>query len=78
MKGNIRHAITVEECSMVIEAKNHAYSGWRRDFHHCLMRDNYSIFRLMGTIMSEARPPIQGYQFWLEFYRRDSRRFDCW
>lgn len=70
MKDNIRHAITVEECSMVIEAKNHAYSGWREDFHQCLMRYGYSIFRLAGTIISEARPPIQGYEFWREFYNR--------
>lgn len=70
MKDNIRHAITVEECSMVIEAKNHAHSGWREDFHQCLMRYNYYIFRLVGVIMNERNPPIQGYEFWREFYNR--------
>lgn len=70
MKDNIRHAITVEECSMVIEAKNHAYGGWRWDFHQCLMRNNYSIFRLVGVIMNERNPPIQGYGFWMDFYNR--------
>ena len=70
MKENIRHAITVEECSMVIEAKNHAYHMWADDFHQCLTRFNYSIFRLIGVIMNERYPPIQGYEFWREFYDR--------
>lgn len=75
MNDNIRHAITIEECSMVIEAKNHTLSEWQESFERYLMRGRYSIFRLIGTIMSESRPPIQGYQFWLEFYHRERNRF---
>lgn len=73
MKRNIKHAITVGECSMVVEAKNHAYSGWRECFRISLMEYNYSIYRLIDTVRNSSnRIPIQGNAFWNEFRIRDN------
>lgn len=70
MKPNIRHAITVAECSMVIEAKNHSCGCWRQSFYTALRHDDYSIYRLINTVMSPLSYPIQGYEFWCEFSQR--------
>lgn len=73
MKRNIKHAITVGECSMVVEAKNHAYSGWHECFRISLMEYNYSIYRLIDTVRNRySHMPIQGTAFWDEFRRRDN------
>lgn len=71
MKENIRHGITVGECSQVVEVKNHAPQHWHRDFREGLMRKNKSIYRLVGTVMNEHYPPIQGYAHWCRFYDKD-------
>lgn len=73
MKRNIKHAITVGECSMVVEAKNHSCRGWHEGFRISLMKYNYSIYRLIDTVRnSHHRIPIQGDAFWNEFRRRDN------
>lgn len=73
MKRNIKHAITVGECSMVVEAKNHSYSGWHEGFRIKLMKYNYSIYKLIDTVRNSSnRIPIQGDAFWNEFRRRDN------
>lgn len=73
MKRNIKHAITVGECSMVVEAKNHAYSGWHEFFRTSLMKYNYSIYRLIDTVRNCSNHiPIQGTAFWNEFRGRDN------
>jgi hypothetical protein len=70
MRDNIKHAITVEECSMVVEARNHAQNGWGRNFSYYLMREKYSIFRMIDTLMNHRYYPIQGYEYWQRFSRR--------
>lgn len=69
MRDNIRHAITVGECSMVVEAKNHTPYGWGRRFSSHL-KNGYSIFRMIETIMNSRHYPIQGYEYWTTFARR--------
>lgn len=69
MKRNIKHAITIEECSMVVEARNHAQNGWGRSFSSHL-KDGYSIFRIIETVMNSTHYPIQGYEYWHTFSRR--------
>lgn len=68
MKQNIRHAITVGACSQVVEAKNHAPQFWSRGFYEGLMKCDFSIYRLIGTVLNEHLPPIQGYHYWRRFY----------
>lgn len=71
MKENIRHAITVGECSQVVEVKHHAPQHWHRGFYKGLMHENRSIYRLVGMVMNEYYPPIQGYEHWCRFYNKD-------
>ena len=70
MRDNIKHAITVEECSMVVEARNHAPHGWGRNFSYDLMKNGFSIFRMIDTLMNSTYYPIQGYRYWARFSRR--------
>lgn len=73
LRRNIKHAMTVGECSMVVEAKNHSYSGWHEGFRQSLMKYNYSIYRLIDTVHNSYRYiPIQGDEFWNNFRRRDN------
>ena len=73
LRRNIKHAMTVGECSMVVEAKNHAYSGWHRHFREALMLQGYSIYRLIDTVRNATTDiTIQGYEFWNNFRRRDN------
>ena len=75
MKNNIKHAITVGECSMVVEAKNHAPNSWKEGVRRKLMKNNYSIYRLIDTVRnSGTHVPIQGDSFWNEFRLRDYGR----
>ena len=74
MKKNIRHAITVGECSQVVEVKNHAPRHWHKGFREGLMRENRSIYGLVGTVMNECFPPIQGFEHWRRFYDKDITR----
>lgn len=69
MRDNIKHAITVEECSMVVEAKNHAPNGWGRSFSSYL-KDDLPIFRMIETVMNSTHYPIQGYEYWITFANR--------
>lgn len=70
MKRNIKHAITIEECSIVVEAKNHAQNGWGRNFSYHLMLRELSIFEMIETLMNNTYYPIQGYDYWQRFARR--------
>lgn len=69
MRDNIRHAITVGECSMVVEAKNHAPQHWYREWEYGI-RHGYSIYRLIDTVRNDYYPPIQGVEFWNAFRNR--------
>lgn len=69
MRENIRRAITIGECSMVVEAKQHAQNMWSRDFSS-LIRRGRSLGFLIGSVMNEHYPPIQGYRFWSDFRAR--------
>jgi hypothetical protein len=74
MRDNIRHAITVGECSMVIEAAHASWrvamhGHWKQSFRHGIRR-GYSIYRLIDSTRNMAYPPIQGNDFWDEFRSR--------
>ena len=74
MKNNIKHAITVCECSMVVEVKNHSYREWHEDFRIKLMKHGYSIYRLIDVVRNDSRyVPIQGMEFWDNFRWRNTR-----
>ena len=71
MRDNIRHAITVGECSMVVENAHLNNEGlWLSSFQRSLNRDNYSIYRLCYTVMNrDHHPTPQGEAYWDAFRR---------
>ena len=76
MKDNIRKAILVPECSMVVEAAHASRrrirgvgDAWYRSFL-CGIREGYSIYRLIDCTRNDTHPPIQGSTFWDNFRRR--------
>lgn len=73
MRNNMRHAITVKECSQVVENAYRNNNGcWLRYFRNALNHDNYSIYRLCWTIMNDVLYPTpQGAAYWNAFRRRD-------
>ena len=73
MRRNMKHAITVKECSQVVENAHLNHDGfWLRCFRNELNRDNYSIYRLCWTVMNdESYPTPQGVAYWNAFRRRE-------
>lgn len=73
MKLNIRHAITVKECSQVVENVHLNNRGiWLRSFRRNLNENNYTIYRLCDTVRNEEYYPTpQGVDYWNAFRRRD-------
>ena len=74
MRSNIKNALIVPECSMVVEAAHASvqivgHPHWLRSFHEGI-RDGYSIYRLINTVRNSAHEPIQGKHFWDAFRAR--------
>lgn len=73
MKDNMRHAITVKECSQVVEnahLNNRGY--WLGCFRRNLNENNYTIYRLCWTVMNDVYYPTpQGEAYWNAFRGRE-------
>lgn len=69
MKENMRHAITVKECSQVVENAHLNHNGfWLRSFRRRLNENNFTIYRLCWSVMNdEFYPTPQGAAYWGTF-----------
>lgn len=72
MKDNMRHAITVKECSQVVENAHLNNGGvWLGVFRRRLNLYGYSIFSLCDTVRSSGyHSTPQGDRYWDAFRRR--------
>lgn len=73
MKDNMKHAITVKECSQVVENAHLNNNGrWLPCFRGALNHDYYSIYQLCWTVMNDFYYPTpQGASYWNAFRRRE-------